>query len=201
MASSVFVGFSITGDLPLLARELMLLDFGATGLRFSRGLRVLLSQCPFRYEPGLFDFFLSRADCSAVFSGSERFVVRLSQAFLNGAYRLASDKSRADEGLIMKERLTVLASEIKTYKGKEGRPDGQFQILQCIVHGDKLLVGELRLFGDLAKEQIAPGDYEATFALSVDQKKEIGGRLVALARTGGVSFGAPADKKVEKSPA
>lgn len=200
MGASVCVGFSVTGDLPAVARELLLLDFGATGKRFSRGLRVLLSEGP-RYEAGLFDFSLSRSDCSAIFSGSERFVVRLSQAFLNGAYRLASDKSRLDEGLIMKERLTVLASEIKTYKGKEGRPDGQFQILQCIVHGDKLLVGELRLFGDLAKEQIAPGDYEATFALSVDQKKEIGGRLVALARTGAVSFGAPADRKVEKSPA
>lgn len=95
----------------------------------------------------------------------------------------------------MKERLTVLASEIKTYAAKEGRPAGQFQILQCIVHGvdlqgaPRMLVGELRLFGDLAKEDVLPGDYDATFHLAVDQKtKEIGGRLATLQRIGNVSL-------------
>lgn len=97
----------------------------------------------------------------------------------------------------MKEKLTVLASEIRDYAAKEGRPAGKFQILQCYVQGEKLLVGELRLFGDLAKEAVLPGDYEATFALTVDRNKEIGGRLVALSRLGGVTGLPEASKPVK----
>lgn len=89
----------------------------------------------------------------------------------------------------MQTRIQVLATEIKTYKGKEGRPDGQYQLVKCVLNGFKdglpyIDVGTLRVFGDLAKEPVKAGDYFAQFDIAVgyrgDEKGEIVARLVGL---------------------
>lgn len=58
----------------------------------------------------------------------------------------------------MSTRLQVLASE--QLKSKSGN---DYQVLQCVLHGSKILVGKLRVYGDLAKNPILPGDYVAEF--------------------------------------
>lgn len=58
----------------------------------------------------------------------------------------------------MATRLQVLASE--QLKSKSGN---DYQVLQCVLHSQKLLVGKLRVYGDLAKNPIQPGDYIAEF--------------------------------------
>jgi hypothetical protein len=89
----------------------------------------------------------------------------------------------------LQTRIQVLATEVKTYKGKEGRPDGQYQMVKCVLHGFKdgapyIDVGTLRVFGELAKAPVTPGDYFAEFDIAVgyrgDEKGEIVARLVGL---------------------
>lgn len=58
----------------------------------------------------------------------------------------------------MATRLQVLASESLESKSKN-----TYQVLQCVLHGQKLVVGKLRVYGDLAKTPIQPGEYVADF--------------------------------------
>lgn len=83
----------------------------------------------------------------------------------------------------MKARVQVLSSEHKAGRSKTGA-DYALDICQCVVHevvegGEiKLQVGELVLPKD--HPQVKPGMYDATFGISVDQNKRIGGRLLSL---------------------
>lgn len=75
-------------------------------------------------------------------------------------------------------RLQVIATE--TLKSKAGN---QYQVLKCILHGVKLDVGSMRVYGDLAKTEIPVGDYFADFDIEVgfgDRAGEIVPRLVSL---------------------
>lgn len=75
-------------------------------------------------------------------------------------------------------RIQVLASE--TLKAKSGN---EYQVLQCILHAQKLVVGKLRIYGDLAKSPIQPGSYIASFDWGEgfgDQAGNLVPRLVAL---------------------
>jgi hypothetical protein len=89
----------------------------------------------------------------------------------------------------VQKRIEVIACDVKTYKGKDGRPDGQYQVLQCIVRGYKdgtptVEVGTMRVFGEMAKEPVKTGEYFAEFDIAVgwrgDDKGEIGARLIGL---------------------
>ncbi|NSL54910.1 hypothetical protein [Uliginosibacterium aquaticum] len=57
-------------------------------------------------------------------------------------------------------RLQVFASEIKASQKDASR---KYQVLQCGLHAETFVVGEIRVYGDLAKEPIQPGDYFAEF--------------------------------------
>lgn len=88
----------------------------------------------------------------------------------------------------MKTRVTLLASEAREFTNKSGKKTTTF-ICQCIVHGDKVEVGVLRLRETLVPGYVdgqppvapTPGDYLAEFGLQIDwQTKELGGALKAL---------------------
>ncbi len=66
-------------------------------------------------------------------------------------------------------RLQVLASE--TLKSKSGN---EYQVLKCVVHGVKLDVGTLRVYGELAKTPVQPGDYTAEWDLGVGYGDDAG---------------------------
>lgn len=57
-------------------------------------------------------------------------------------------------------RLQVFASEEKASKSDATR---KYQVLQCGLHAETFVVGEIRVYGELAKTPILPGDYIAEF--------------------------------------
>jgi hypothetical protein len=85
-------------------------------------------------------------------------------------------------------RLQVLAAEVKTSAAKPGKNPVQYQVLQCCIHGAKLEVGVLRVFGDLAQSVIEPGFYIPEFGLQQGwrdtEKGEVIPSLIALHRDG-----------------
>lgn len=78
----------------------------------------------------------------------------------------------------MKARVQVLSSEVKQGVGKKSGQAYRMDVCQCVVHGEKIEVGELVLPRD--HPPVAPGMYEAEFVISVDYDKRIAGRLVRL---------------------
>jgi len=97
----------------------------------------------------------------------------------------------------MKTRVTILASEPREFTNKSGKKTTTF-ICQCIVHGDKVEVGVLRLRESLVPGYVEgqapvtpmPGDYLAEFGLQVAwDSKELGGTLKAFTPMNGSSAG------------
>ena len=86
----------------------------------------------------------------------------------------------------MKQKLTILSSELKSGIGKKTGSAYSMTICQCIVadsDSGEIKVGELTLPKD--HESPVPGDYEAEFKIGIDyQTKKIGGVLVALKSLG-----------------
>lgn len=80
----------------------------------------------------------------------------------------------------MKKRVQVFAVERKESVYEGGRKSVRF-MCQCLVHGEKMEVGVLRVPADLVggdDAQILPGEYEAEFDVVVDWKtRDIVGRL------------------------
>lgn len=54
----------------------------------------------------------------------------------------------------------------------------EMTVAQCVVHGEKIQVGELLLPKDMPEPK--PGKYTGDFEIVVDFDKRIGGRLVKL---------------------
>lgn len=90
----------------------------------------------------------------------------------------------------MKTRVTVLAVERKEFPSRQaGGKSSVLYICQCVVHGEKVEVGVLRVPEKLAAEGVMPGDYMAEFGLNVHwETKNLEGRLVALDRVGAVTM-------------
>jgi hypothetical protein len=82
----------------------------------------------------------------------------------------------------MKQKLTILSSELKAGIGKKTGSPYSMTICQCVVADSEtgeIKVGELTLPKE--HETPLPGDYEAEFKIGIDyQTKKIGGLLVAL---------------------
>lgn len=77
----------------------------------------------------------------------------------------------------MKKILQIL--DVEERKSKAGN---MFRVAQCVVKGDKVRVGELMIFN---KEiQVAPGEFEAEFDVTVNFERQVGAELVALRPTG-----------------
>jgi hypothetical protein len=99
-------------------------------------------------------------------------------------------------------RLQIIASEVKEYPSKEGRPKGQYQVLQCVIHaaeGQK--VGVLRIFGELAEgAPKQPGMYVPEFGLSQgwrgDEKGEVIPAIVGLTPDRGSPLNRPQNAPV-----
>lgn len=77
-------------------------------------------------------------------------------------------------------RLQILASEIRKYPGRDGKQGGQFQICQCVIHGERIEVGQLMVYGELAagEQSILPGVYDVEFTLAVGFTEKDRGRIV-----------------------
>jgi len=79
----------------------------------------------------------------------------------------------------MKTRIQVLSTEVKSGIGKQSQKAYSMTICQCIVHGEKTVVGELVLPKD--HPEVKPGMYDAEFGIAIDQQtKRIGGVLLQL---------------------
>jgi len=79
----------------------------------------------------------------------------------------------------MKTRIQVLSTEVKSGIGKASQKAYSMTICQCVIHGDKMLVGELVLPKD--HPDVKPGMYDGEFGISIDQQtKRISGALVQL---------------------
>lgn len=78
----------------------------------------------------------------------------------------------------MQKRLQILFAEPREGKSKRTGNDYKMIVCQCVLHGEKPLVGELVLPKD--HPMPVPGVYDATFELAVDFEKRIGARVVSL---------------------
>lgn len=73
----------------------------------------------------------------------------------------------------MQKKLTIL--EVEERKSKAGN---KFRVAQCIVHGEKIKVGELMIFKP--EIECTPGEYIAVFDISVNFERQVGAELVKL---------------------
>lgn len=80
----------------------------------------------------------------------------------------------------MKAILEILSVEKRSgISRKSGVPTPfEMVVAQCVVHGEKIQVGELVLPKDM--DEPKPGRYSADFEVSVDFDKRIGARLIKL---------------------
>jgi len=104
------------------------------------------------------------------------------------------------EGLIvMKARVTVLAVEKKEWPAKENFAASTQFVCQCLVHGEKQLVGVLKIDSRNVEGDILPGDYMADFGIKVDYKtKDIQSRVVEFVRIAPGALAAAAPESIDK---
>lgn len=78
------------------------------------------------------------------------------------------------ESNAMRKTVTILDVETRTAK-KSGKP---YRVAQCIVHGDKIKVGEMMIFGaDIVCEK---GEFFADFEVDVNFDRQVSANLVRL---------------------
>lgn len=73
----------------------------------------------------------------------------------------------------MQKKLSIL--EVEERKSKAGKV---YRVAQCVVHGEKIKVGELMIFN--SDIQVAPGEYVAQFDVSVNYERQVGAELIRL---------------------
>lgn len=76
--------------------------------------------------------------------------------------------------MTIKKRVQILAFEQK--KSKSGNA---YVVAECIVYGDQIRVGQMMVFGDMARK-IAVGEFLATYEVTVNYERQVTAELVEL---------------------
>ena len=74
----------------------------------------------------------------------------------------------------IRKRIQILAVEEK--KSKAGNP---YFVAECVVYGEQIRVGQMMVFGDIAKT-VCPGEFYATYEVAVNYERQITAELVRL---------------------
>lgn len=83
----------------------------------------------------------------------------------------------------MRKTVTILDVEVRIAK-KSGKP---YRVAQCIVHGEKIKVGEMMIFNPDIKCEA--GEFHADFEIDVNFERQVSASLIGLTPLNGSKSG------------